>query len=95
MKNEAEPGQAILSNSGGYTSFRYGGYNIRFKAPYSLDRYVSVKSWDNGYLVVLAKYRHMDEPEEEYIDLTPILDSLYIDKTEFLRPIKSVIVAYA
>lgn len=87
--------EALLSSSDGYTSFRYGGYNVRFKAPYSLERYVAVKEWNNGYLVVLAKYKHSDKPEEEYLDLAPILDALCIDKTEFLKPIKKVQVHYA
>lgn len=84
-----------MSSGGGFTTFCFGGYNIRFRAPYSLERYVNVVSWDNGYLVVLAKYRHNAEPEEEYIDLGPILRDLYIDSASFLKPIKSVRVAYA
>lgn len=87
--------EAILSSGGGFTAFTFGGYHIRFKAPYSLERYVDVVKWDNGYLIVLAKYRHNTEPEEEYIDLKPILDGLYIDSSAFLKPIKSVRIAYA
>lgn len=87
--------EAVLSNAGGFTAFSFGGYNIRFRAPYSLDRYVEVVKWDNGYLVVMAKYNHNAEPEEEYIDLKPILDGLYIDSAAFLKPIKSVRLAYA
>ena len=87
--------EAILSNAGGFTAFSYGGYNIRFRAPYSLERYVDVVRWDDGYLVVLAKYTHNAEPEEEYIDLKPILDDLYLDSSAFLKPIKSVRIAYA
>jgi len=87
--------EAILSSAGGFTAFSFGGYNIRFRAPYSLERYVDVLKWDNGFLVVLAKYSHNAEPEEEYIDLKPILDGLYIDSTAFLKPIKSVRIAYA
>ena len=87
--------EAILSNAEGYTAFSFGGYHIRFKAPYSLERYVDVVKWDDGYLVVLAKYAHNDEPEEEYIDLKPILDGLYIDSAAFLKPIKSVRIDYA
>ena len=30
-------------------------YNIRFKAPYSLERYTDVVKWEDGYLVVKAK----------------------------------------
>lgn len=86
---------AILSNADGYTQFSFGGYHIRFKAPYSLERYLNIVKWDNGYLVVMAKYSHNKEPEEEYIDLKPILDNLYIDSTTFLNPIKKVLIAYA
>ena len=87
--------EAVLSSGGGFTAFSFGGYKIRFRAPYSLERYVDVLRWDNGYLEVLAKYSHNAEPEEEYIDLNPILASLYIDSATFLKPIKSVRIAYA
>ena len=87
--------EAILSSSEGFTAFSFGGYHIRFRAPYSLERYIDVVMWDDGYLVVLAKYSHDPEPEEEYIDLKPILESLYIDPAMFLKPIKNVRIAYA
>ena len=87
--------EAILSSAKGFTTFSFGGYNIRFRAPYSLERYLDVVKWDDGYLVVRAKYTHNAEPEEEYIDLKPILDGLYIDSAAFLKPIKSVRIAYA
>ena len=53
--------------------FAFGNHVIRFAAPYSLEHYTEVKEWDNGYLVVMAKYKQNAEPEEEYIDLVPIL----------------------
>ena len=87
--------EAILSSDGGFTAFSFGGCHIRFRAPYSLEWYVDVVRWDDGYLVVLAKYSHNAEPEEEYIDLKPILNGLYIDSAAFLKPIKSVRIAYA
>ena len=87
-------GEATLSSYEGYTVFRYGEYVIRFVAPYSLEKYISVKEWDAGYIVVMAKYRHNNKPEEEYIDLVPILENLYIDKDKFLQPIKKVRVFY-
>ena len=87
--------EALLSSADGFTAFSFGGYNIRFRSPYSLERYVDVVKWDDGYLVVLAKYSHNDEPEEEYIDLKPILEGLYIDSASFLKSIKSVRIAYA
>lgn len=84
---------ATLGNQDGFSVFSYGNQTIRFKAPYSLERYTSVKEWDNGYLVVMAKYRHTPQPEEEYIDLLPILSGLYINAQEFLKPIKGVTIA--
>ena len=44
---------------------------------------------------VRAKYRHNTECEEEYIDLVPILENLYISPEMFLKPIKEVKVEYA
>lgn len=85
---------AVLSNDEEFTIFRYRNSIIRFKAPYSLEYYSEVKQWDNGYLVVMAKYKHKDEKEEEYIDLVPILQKLYISPEKFLEPIKNVIIKY-
>ena len=81
--------KAYLSNEGQYTDTR-----LKFIAPYSLERYESVVEWDNGYLVVMAKYAHNKNAEEEYIDLLPILKNLHIKPEEFLRPIKSVEICY-
>lgn len=81
---------AYLSNDNNYTVFKYGPYRIRFKAPYSLERYTSIKEWDHGYLVVMAKYKHNKESEDEYIDLIPILKDLYIAPETFLKNIKEV-----
>lgn len=96
LKTPAVKGdEAILSSAEGFTAFNFGGYNIRFRAPYSLERYVDVVEWNDGYLVVLAKYSHNAELEEEYIDLNPILKDLYIDSSAFLKPIKNVRIVYA
>ena len=85
--------EAILSNDGAYSVFSFDGAVIRFQAPYSLERYTEVKKWDDGYLVVLAKYSHNAEPEEEYIDLKPVLIDKGIDPVTFLEPIKTVRIA--
>ena len=87
-------GVAFLSNEGNYTVFRYNEHVIRSLALYSLERYVEVKEWDNDYLVVMAKYKHSDELVEEYIDVLPILDNLYFDKSEFLGSIRRVEICY-
>ena len=51
---------------------------------------IMLKKWDNGYLVVITKYKPNKELMEEYIDLTPILDNLYMDADSLLGAIKVV-----
>ena len=87
------PEEATLSNEKNYTVFQFNGHIIRFTAPYSLEYYTEVKELDKGYLVVMAKYKQNKEPEEEYIDLVPILQNLYFDADKFLKPIKGVKIA--
>ena len=86
--------QAYLSNDKDMIQFRYGDKIIRFRGQYSLERFISIKEWDNGYIVVMAKYQHNTELEEEYIDMIPVLRDLYIDATVFLKPIKEVRLVY-
>ncbi len=88
-------GRATLGCDAGYTVFSGGGLTIRFRAPYSLKRYVGVKEWNEGYLVVDAEYAHSRAPVEEYIDLVPILEDLYMDPAGYLAGIREVEVAHA
>ena len=81
---------AFLGSKDGFTVFRYQNHIIRFKAPYFGESYTSVKEWNHGCLVVMAKYAHRKTLEEEYIDLNPILENLYISPAQFLEPIKEV-----
>ena len=81
--------QAILSNHGNLTSFRYAGCNVRFRTPSILKKYVEVKEWDNGYLVVMADYEGIGVVEE-YIDLVPVLENLYINPKAFLKNMQMV-----
>jgi hypothetical protein len=85
---------AILSHEKNFTVFQFRNYKIRFLAPYSLERYIAIKEWDQGYLVVQTKYTHNSDFVDEYIDLIPILEDLYIDAESFVRPIKEVRVSY-
>ena len=70
--------------------FQYGWQIIRFLGSFSLEYFTSVKDWDNEYMVVIAKYQHNQEPGEEYINLVSILNNLYVDLSQFLKPIKEV-----
>ena len=86
---------ATLSSFDRYTTFSFGGKTLTFRTCNGLERYTKVLLWDNGYLEVMAKYRHKDHDIEEYIDLEPVLDGLYMDKEAFLKPIKNVRIDYA
>ena len=83
---------AILTNRGEYSIFKFNNQIIRFATSDRLERYTKVKEWDKGYLVVMAKYKDLEEVEE-YIDLVPSLERLYYDVDEFLKPIKKVKIA--
>ena len=85
---------AILSSFDKYTTFSYGGKTLTFRSCNGLEKYTKVVLWDSGYLEVMAKYKHKDEEIEEYIDLIPVLESLYMDKKKFLAPIKEVKIEY-
>ncbi len=85
---------AVLGNQGEYTTFKFNNHTIRFMTSNRLERYTKVVEWDHGYLVVMAKYKNIGEIEE-YIDLIPILNKLYYNTDEFLKPIKAVRIDYA
>ncbi len=93
MKEREYTSQALLSNKGEMTSFRFGNCNIRFRTSKRLKRYMKIKDWDKGYIVVEADYEGMGLTEE-YIDLLPILKNLYINPETFLKPIESVKIDY-
>lgn len=85
---------AILTNDEEYTIFKFNNEKIKFVTSKRLEKYTRILEWDHGYLVVMAKYRDLEEVEE-YIDLIPILYNLYYDVDEFLKPIKEVRLDYA
>ena len=58
---------AILSSRGEYTIFEFNNHIIRFVTSSRLERYTKVVEWDHGYLVVMEKYKNLDDVEE-YID---------------------------
>lgn len=84
---------AVLKSCQNYTIFQFNGHTIRFMTSAKLERYTKIVEWDHGYIVVMAKYKGLDEVEE-YIDLIPILEHLYYDADEFLKPIREVRIDY-
>lgn len=85
---------AVLSSFDKYTTFSFGGKTLTFRTCNGLERYTRIVTWDNGYIEVMAKYRQNEEEIEEYIDLEPVLEDLYMDKVKFLNPIKKVRIEY-
>ena len=86
---------AVLSSYDKYTTFSFAGKTLTFRTCDGLEKYIKVLTWDNGYIEVLAKYRQRDEAVEEYIDLDPVLEGLFMNKAAFLNPIKNVRIEYA
>ena len=85
---------AILSRFDKYTTFSFAGKTLTFRTCNNLERYTKINLWDSGYIEVMAKYKHEKEEIEEYIDLIPVLEGLYMDKEKFLAPIKEVKIEY-
>ena len=86
-------GVAYLDNIGDITLFKFGDSCIKFKSPKTLKKYLRVKYWDSGYIVCDALYGEPGIETEEYIDLLPILDNLYIDAEDFLKDVEEVKIA--
>ncbi len=84
---------AYLSNYDEYTTFTYQDRIITFLTGKRLRRYLKVKEWKNGYLVVECENKDLSI-EEDYIDLNPILANLYFDPDSFLKDIKEVQLDY-
>ena len=86
-------GIAYLSNYDDYTTFSYGDRTITFLTGKYLLRYLDIKKWNRGYLVVDCENKD-NSVNEDYIDLVPILKNLYIDPDEFLSDIDEVKIRY-
>ena len=82
---------AKISVDGKYSVFTFRDKSIKFRTSTKLKKYLRVKEWDNGYLVVDVDYSSLGETEE-YVDIKSILNDLYIDEQKFLNPIKGVMI---
>ncbi|MCR5502240.1 MAG: hypothetical protein K6F53_04485 [Lachnospiraceae bacterium] len=87
MENET---YATLRCDGKYTTFSYdNGKRIVFMHGKDLVRYLRVKVWDNGYIVVDCEGKAKGE-YEDYIDLQHLMENLYMEPERQLRGIKGV-----
>ena len=85
---------AVLSSFKDYTTFTFAGTTLTFRTCSGLERYTRIITWDEGYIEVMTKYRQREYEIEEYIDLIPVLDELYMDRNSFLSPIRNVRIEY-
>lgn len=88
-----EKSLAVLTNSGRYTKFIYKEKTITFMHGKDLLKYLQVKEWKDGYLVVdcLGKVKGQ---YEEYIDLPYILRNLYMNPETYLSGLQGVKIQY-
>ena len=82
---------AFLSNRDGFAIFSFNNIDLKFRISDRVIKFVKIKEWDAliGYIVVDCLHDTMGIVED-YIDLLPMLDDLYIDAKKFLKPIKEV-----
>lgn len=86
--------KAYIYNKGEYTYFRIGHEVVRFATSPYLNRYVRVKEYDNGYIVVDAEFcepknRKIKHVEEDYLDISYVLKELGLD-TRILEKVTEV-----
>jgi hypothetical protein len=83
---------AYLSNNGRYIIFEFRDKRVMFLGPLGLEKFLYVNDFepDIGYMAVMTQYSGQSEPTEEYIDLLSTLDDLYINRNDFLKPIKNL-----
>ena len=86
--------RAVLTNSGGYTKFIFKGKTITFMHGQDLLKYLQVKEWEDGYLVVDCLGR-VKGKYEDYIDMPFILEKLYMDPKAYLSGLQGVTIQYA
>lgn len=84
---------ATLTSQGRYTKFIGRDRAITFMHGKDLVKYLNVKEWDNGYLVVDCLGVIKGE-YEDYIDMQFLLENLYMEPEAFLEDIKGVVIKY-
>ena len=83
------PSLAVLSNAGRYSKFTFKDKTITFMHGKDLLKYIRVKEWKDGYLVVDCLGRVKGQ-YEEYIDMPDILERLYMNANAYLSGMQGV-----
>ena len=89
-----EHSYAILTSDGRYTKFIFNGKTITFIHGKDLLKYLRVKEWKDGNLVVDCLGKVKGE-YEDYIDMPYILEMLYMNPKDYLRGMRGVKIQYA
>lgn len=82
---------AYLSNNGSYSYFKVGKEVVKFITSPYLEKYVKIKEWDKGYLVVDIKLSTKDNIDEDYLDIESIFEEICLD-TSVLNEIEEVVI---
>ena len=80
---------AVLTNAGRYSKFSYKGKTITFQTGKDLIKYLRVKNWEDGYLVVDCLGKEKGQ-YEDYIDMPYILENLYMNPKTYLSGMQGV-----
>ena len=80
---------AVLTSAGRYSKFIFNGKTITFMHGKDLLKYLKIKEWKDGYLVVDCLGKVKGE-YEDYIDMPYILESLYMDPQTYLSGLEGV-----
>ena len=89
-----DPSYAVLTNVGRYSMFSFKGKTITFMHGKDLRKYLRVKEWNDGYLVVDC-LGTVKGQYEDYIDMPYILENLYMDPRSYLCGMQGVTIQYA
>lgn len=82
---------AYLYNDGDYTFFKVGQEIVKFRTSPYLEKYVEVKEYADGYLVVDLKLLKSDKVYEDYLDIKGIFNEIELD-TSILSQVSEVII---
>ena len=85
---------AFLTCTGRYTKFIFKGKTITFMHGKDLLKYLRVKEWKDGFLIVDC-LGEIKGQYEDYIDMPYILEKLYMDPETYLSGMQGVTIADA
>lgn len=83
-----------LYNTGRYVHIKIGNIHLRYLGPKSLVEFIKINLYDDGYIEVDTKFNRGGkiEIEEDYIDVTDILQDFGYNTKEVLSRVNNFII---